>query len=206
VIFFTCLKVLNKLTSIYRKVIYNLAFSTHFKYFGKRTQLEISGQVHIGNNVYIGDNVTLIVEKGATLTIGDNSFIGESCYIKCFGGHIEIGQDVSINSKSFLNGCGNLKIGKNTRIGTQSIMIASNHKFDDPDVLYKDQITKQGISIGENIWFGARVTILDGVNISNNVVIGACSLVTKNINESGVYVGIPAKKLMKPHTSLSTDL
>ena len=199
-IFFTCLKVLNRFTAICRKMIYNFAFGTQFKYFGKNTKLEISGQVNIGKHVYIGDDVTLIVEKGASLTIGDHSFIGESCYIKCFGGKIEIGQDVSINSKSFLNGCGHLKIGNNTRIGTQTIMIASNHKFDDPDVLYKDQITKQGISIGENIWFGARVTILDGVNITDNVVIGACSLVTKNIDEVGVYVGMPAKKILSSST------
>lgn len=196
-IFFKCLKLLNWFSAQCRKSLYGMAFGSQFKYFGRRTKLEIAGKVSIGKNVYIGDDVTLIVESGASLIIGDNSFIGESCYIKCFGGKIEIGYDVSINSKSFLNGCGGLKIGNNTRIGTQSIMIASNHKFDDPDILVKDQITKQGISIGENIWFGARVTVLDGVTIANNSVIGACSLVSKNITEAGVYVGIPAKKLEK---------
>ena len=186
---------MNWFTAQCRKVVYNQAFATRFKYFGKGTTLEIAGQVRMGKNVYIGDQVSLIVEQGATLSIADNSFIGESCYIKCFGGKIEIGQNVSINSKSFLNGCGGLSIGDNTRIGTQSIMIASNHKFDDPEVLVKDQITKQGIQIGENIWFGARVTVLDGVNIANNVVVGACSLVSKSIPEAGVYVGTPAKKI-----------
>lgn len=175
-------------------MIYNLAFSTRFQYFGHGTQLDIRGQVNIGKNVYIGDHVTLIVEKGAVFTLGDHSFIGEHCYIKCFGGTVEIGHDVSINSKSFLNGCGGLSIGHNTRIGTQSILIASNHKFDDPNVLVKDHITKQGIRIGENVWFGARVTVLDGVDIADNIVVGACSLVSKHLTDTGVYVGIPAKK------------
>lgn len=196
-IFFKCLKVLNWFSTLCRKSLYNMAFSSQFKYFGKRTKLDISGQVRIGKNVYIGDDVTLIVENGASLVIGDNSFIGESCYIKCFGGKVEIGCDVSINSKSFLNGCGGLKIGDNTRIGTQSIMIASNHKFDDPDILFKDAITKEGIEIGQNVWFGARVTVLDGVHISDDLVVGACSLVSKNITEAGVYVGTPAKKLQQ---------
>ena len=88
-----------------------------------------------------------------------------------------------------------MKIGDNTRIGTQSIIIASNHKFDDPDVLVKDAITKKGVQLGENIWLGARVTVLDGVQIANDTVIGACSLVTKPLTESGVYVGVPAKKI-----------
>ncbi|NNH34609.1 acyltransferase [Acinetobacter sp. NIPH 2377] len=195
--FFKCLKLLNWFSVQCRKSLYGMVFGRRFKYFGRRTKLEIAGQVSIGKNVYIGDDVTIIVESGASLIIGDNSFIGESCYIKCFGGKIEIGHDVSINSKSFLNGCGGLKISNNTRIGTQSIMIASNHKFDDPEVLVKDQITKQGIVIGENIWFGARVTVLDGVSIADNSVVGACSLVSKSITEAGVYIGIPAKKLEK---------
>ena len=198
--FFKALKLLNWLSAQGRKLIYNLAFGTQFKYFGKNCCLEISGDVKIGKQVYIGDQVSLIVEKGAALHIADHSFIGESCYIKCFGGKIEIGHDVSINSKSFLNGCGGLKIGANTRIGTQTVMIASNHTFNDPEVLVKDQITKQGIVIGENIWFGARVTVLDGVTIADDCVIGACSLVSKNIAEAGVYVGIPAKKLEKSVT------
>ena len=194
-IFFKCLKVLNWFSTLCRKSLYNMAFSSQFKYFGKRTKLDISGQVHIGKNVYIGDDVTLIVENGASLVIGDNSFIGESCYIKCFGGQVEIGRDVSINSKSFLNGCGGLKIGDNTRIGTQSIIIASNHKFGEPDLLVKDAITKLGVSLGENIWLGARVTVLDGVTIPSNSVIGACSLVSKPLDEAGVYVGSPVKKI-----------
>ncbi len=193
--FFKALKLMHWFTAQCRKVIYNQAFATQFKYFGKACTLEIAGQVRIGKNVYIGDHVSLIVEQGATLTIADNSFIGESCYIKCFGGTIEIGQDVSINSKSFINGCGGVSIGNNTRIGTQSIIIASNHKFGEPDLLVKDAITKQGVNLGENIWLGARVTVLDGVVIPNDSVIGACSLVSKSLPESGVYVGIPAKKI-----------
>ena len=195
--FFKALKLMNWFTAQCRKLLYNQAFATRFKYFGKGTTLEIAGQVRMGKNVYIGDQVSLIVEQGATLSIADNSFIGESCYIKCFGGNISIGQDVSINSKSFINGCGGVSIGHNTRIGTQSIIIASNHKFDDPDILFKDAITKEGIEIGQNVWFGARVTVLDGVHISDDVVVGACSLVSKNITEAGVYVGTPAKKLQQ---------
>lgn len=193
--FFKTLKLMHWFTAQYRKAIYNLAFGTWFRYFGKHSTLEISGQVKIGKNVYIGDYVSIIVEPGASLTIADHSFIGENCYIKCFGGKIEIGRDVSINSKSYINGCGGVKIGDNTRIGTQSIIIASNHKFGEPDVLVKDQITKQGVSLGKNIWLGARVTVLDGVTILDNSVIGACSLVSKPLTEAGVYVGIPAKKI-----------
>lgn len=193
--FFKALKYMNWFAAQCRKMVYNMAFGTRFRYFGKGCTLEISGQVKIGKNVYIGDHVSLIVEQGASLEIADHSFIGENCYIKCFGGKVEIGKEVSINSKSYINGCGGVSIGDNTRIGTQSIIIASNHKFGEPDVLVKDAITKQGVSLGENIWLGARVTVLDGASIPNDSVIGACSLVSKPLAESGVYVGTPVKKI-----------
>lgn len=193
--FFIVLRLMDKFLSLFRRFFYNFIFNTKFSYFGKSTNLEIIGRVEVGNNVYIGNNVSIIVEEGASLVIGDNSFIGENCYIKCFGGNIRIGNCVSINSKSFLNGCGGLSIASNTRIGTQTIIIASNHKFDDPNILIKDSITKKGIEIGENVWFGARVTVLDGVKVCNDSVVGACSLVSKNIETKGVYVGIPIKKI-----------
>ena len=193
--FFKLLKLMNWFTAQCRQQFYNVAFGTKFRYFGKGCSVDISGQVKIGNNVYIGDHVSLIVEKDAVLEIAENSFIGENCYIKCFGGKVLIGKDVSINSKSYINGCGGITIGDNTRIGTQSILIASNHKFGEPDLLVKDAITKQGVSLGQNIWLGARVTVLDGVTIADDSVIGACSLVSKPLPESGVYVGIPTKKI-----------
>jgi len=187
---------MSKISSLFRNLFYNFLFRTKFNYFGGNVTVDILGKVKVGKNVYIGNNVTIIVEKNAKLIIGDNSFIGENCYIKCFGGEVCIGNDVSLNSKSYLNGCGGIMIGDNTRVGTQSIIIASNHNFENKNILIKDQgINKKGIIIGSNIWLGARVTILDGVEIPNDCVIGACSLVTKKIYEKGVYVGVPVKKI-----------
>ncbi|WP_336028229.1 acyltransferase [Acinetobacter pittii] len=195
-IFLKLIRLTNWFAVFLRTRIYNFIFGVKFKFFGSNTHLDVSGSISVGNNVYIGDNVNIIVEKGASLKIGDNSFIGESCYIKCFGGNIEIGHDVSINSKSYLNGCGNISIGNNTRIGTQTIIIASNHQFG-TNILVKDTIIKKGIKIGRNVWFGARVTVLDGVAVCDDSVIGAGAVVSKSIEVHGIYVGIPAKKVLK---------
>jgi len=50
-----------------------------------------------------------------------------------------------------------------------------------------------GVSIGENVWVGARVTILDGVTIGDNAIIGAHSLVTKDVPANTIVAGTPAK-------------
>ena len=52
---------------------------------------------------------------------------------------------------------------------------------------------KGGVEIGENCWIGARVTILDGVKIGNNSVVGAHSFVNKDVPENVVVAGCPAK-------------
>ena len=51
------------------------------------------------------------------------------------------------------------------------------------------------ITIGNDCWFGSNVTILPGVTIEDNVVVGAGSVVTKNLKSGAIYVGNPAKKL-----------
>lgn len=180
----------------FRTCFYSIALGTKLKKIGKNVKFDINGKAIFGKSLTIEDGATIIVEKGAELKIGDNVFIGESTCIKCYSGNIKIGDYVSINSKSFLNGAGGLVIGSNTRIGTQTVIISSNHIFEDKDVLIKDQGTSRaGIAIGKDVWLGARVTILDGVFIKDRIVVGACSLVNKTITENGVYVGIPARKV-----------
>lgn len=51
------------------------------------------------------------------------------------------------------------------------------------------------IEIGNNVVIGANVTILPDVRIGNNVVIGAGAVVAKNLEDGGVYAGIPAKRI-----------
>ena len=58
-------------------------------------------------------------------------------------------------------------------------------------------ILKKPVKIGDNVWVGARVTILPGVTIGDNVVIAAGSVVTKDCSSSGIYGVIPAKIIKK---------
>lgn len=51
------------------------------------------------------------------------------------------------------------------------------------------------ITVGNNVYIGSRCTILRGVTIGDNVIVGACSLVNKDLIQSGVYAGVPAKRI-----------
>jgi acetyltransferase-like isoleucine patch superfamily enzyme len=126
--------------------------------------------------------------------------IGKSCEIltgtilASYGGKIELGHNVSVNPYSVLYGHGGLRIGSNTRIASHTVIIPANHKFGTLNELIRTQgLSTQGITIGENVWIGTGVRVLDGVEIEDNCVVAAGAVVTKSIPKNSVVMGVPAK-------------
>lgn len=184
---------LKTILNIFRTLFYSFIWNISFKEVGKGVDLDLKGNITVGKNFRLGKGVSLIVEKGASLSIGDNVYIGTNSYIKCYGGKLIIGDNVSINAHAFINACGGVIINSDTRIGAKFVCIASNHIFSDRTTLMRKQgISRKGIEIGSNNWLGANVTVLDGVKISDDNVIGAGAIVTKSIDRTGIYVGVPA--------------
>lgn len=60
---------------------------------------------------------------------------------------------------------------------------------------YRDTFGYGRIVVGNNVYIGTRCTILRGVTIGDNVIVGACSLVNKDLPSGGVYAGVPAKRI-----------
>ena len=79
------------------------------------------------------------------------------------------------------------------------IYICTNHALDGEERL-KGLFNDKPINIGDNVWLGANVTVLPGVTIGKNSVIGAGSIVTKDIPENVVAVGNPCK-VVRPITA-----
>jgi len=114
-------------------------------------------------------------------------------------GFIKIGENCSLNPFCYLRGSSKgIVIGNNVRIGPRVSIIASNHKFNRLDKLIIGQgIEAYGIQIGNDIWIGANVTIVDGVKLSDGCIIAAGSVVTNSFEENSIIGGVPAKLLKK---------
>lgn len=119
--------------------------------------------------------------------IGDNTFVGP--FVEIQKGVI-IGKNCKIQSHSFL--CELVTIGNNTVIAHGVMFI--NDLFSIGRPAGGDKNFWKSTTVGNNVSIGSNATILP-VSICDNVVIGAGSVVTKNITESGVYAGNPAKKI-----------
>ncbi len=134
------------------------------------------------------------------IKVGKNFSLGEYCQLFCQdpenGSRLEIGDDVALNSFVMLNaGCGGtIDIGDNVVIGPMTVIRAANHRFNDPNVPIRAQGHRGGhIKIEDDVWLGAHVTVLPNVTIGRSSVIGAGSVVTKDIPPYSVAVGNPAK-------------
>lgn len=118
-------------------------------------------EVELGKNVFWRRGLHIIFDKGAKISIGDNTFFNYGCSI---------------------NGLGNVIIGENCLFGENVKLYDHNHKFNKKGI----PLAEQGFSIGEikignNCWLGSNVVVLKGTNIGDNCVIGAGCVVSGNI-------------------------
>ena len=139
------------------------------------------------NNCQIGKNVEIIEPVNLYgCKLGDNCFIGPFVEIQK---NVNIGNDTRIQSHSFI--CEGVIIGKHCFISHGTIF--TNDLFDSPSI--ENWIMRKTI-VGDNVRIGSNVTLLP-VNIGNNAIIGAGSVVTKDVPPNCVVAGNPAKVIKK---------
>ena len=151
---------------------------------------------HVGNNLYLDKNVQFLRNK-KNIKLHNNIAIKEGAKIcSCnSGAKIEIFDNVSIGYNTLIFSSKSITIGKNTMIGSHTSIIDSKHGNKiGLDMVNQDEIF-ESVEIGDDVWIGARVIILSGVIIEKRVVIGAGSVVTKNLDSGLIYAGVPAKKI-----------
>jgi len=143
-------------------------------------------QIH--ETVVFGEGVKVVQPVNLYgCNIGDNSFIGPFVEIQK---RVNIGANTKVQSHTFI--CELVDIGHHCFIGHGVMFI--NDLFENGGPAQGDQSKWKSTQIGNHVSIGSNATILP-INICDNVIIGAGAVVTKNITESGVYAGNPAKKL-----------
>lgn len=132
-----------------------------------------------GGKIIIGDNVSIeqdveIVAQGSVIIIGDNVFIGRGC---------------QIIAKKLIS------IGDDSLIASYCVIRDANHQIDLKHLVRLQHYDVSPIVIGQDVWIGSQSSIIMGAKINNGCVVGANSLINKELVEYGVYVGSPAKLL-----------
>lgn len=128
--------------------------------------------------------------------------VGEGCYIEppfhanLGGGHVHLGKYVYANFNLTMVDDTHIYVGDYTMIGPNVTVATAGHPIL-PELREKLYQYNMPVHIGRNCWIGAGAEILPGVTIGDNSVIGAGSVVTKDIPENVVAVGNPCRVLRK---------
>ena len=138
------------------------------------------------NNVKYGSNFQYIEPVNLyDCEFEDSVFVGPFVEIQ---NNVKIGSGTRVQSHSFI--CSQVVIGKDCFIGHGVMFV--NDKFSNGEVNFEPPF--EDTIIGNNVLIGSNATILP-ISICDDVIIGAGSVVTKDITKPGVYVGNPAKKI-----------
>jgi acetyltransferase-like isoleucine patch superfamily enzyme len=142
-------------------------------------------------------NIGLVIRyallKNLALSIGDNVSIHPDVYLLNIK-NLKIGNNVSIHPMSYIEASGGITIGNDVSIAHSTTIMSTSHKYMNLKINIKDQeVISNEVIICNNVWIGAKATILSGNKISSGSIIGAGAVVTKNIDENSIAVGVPAK-------------
>ena len=162
------------------------------------------GQIKLDKTAVIDPRANLVIDHPSAeeyvIEIGPGSIIKDYAMLCPRSGFIRIGRKCSVNPFCVLLGYGGITIGNHVRIAAHTSVIAFNHNFSDTSqTIYEQGNNAKGIRIEDDVWIGTGVRILDGVTIGKGAVIGAGSVVTKDIPAYSIAVGAPAKPIKQRH-------
>jgi galactoside O-acetyltransferase len=153
----------------------------------------LNGTVRIGK----GCRLERMVEISGNVEIGDNSVVGGFSYLSTMpAGRIAIGRDVLVNAHSVIGAMEYVGIGDHCIFAAYLHITDATHGMDEPEELIKHaNPTSAPVIIGQNVWLGSGVMVMMGTKIGDGAVVGAKSLVNKDIPPMSVAYGIPARAI-----------
>lgn len=151
----------------------------------------------LGKHVYLGDKVIVSgTADGGEISLGDRvQFYGNSFVETGKGARIRVGESTHVQPGCHLHAIlSDITIGKSVEIAADCAFYSYNHGMAPGLPIMEQPLeSKGGIVIGDGVWLGHRVIVLQGVTIGAGAVIAAGSVVTKDIPENAIAAGVPAK-------------
>ena len=128
--------------------------------------------------------------------VGEGAYIEPPLHANWGGKRVHLGKNVYANFNLTLVDDTEIYIGDNVMIGPNTVIATAGHPID-PELRLRITQYNKPVHIGNNCWLGANVVVMPGVSIGENTVVGAGSVVTKDIPAGVVAVGNPCR-VMRP--------
>ncbi len=130
-------------------------------------------------------------------SVGDNVSVKEGVYLLNVQ-NLSIGNNVSIHPMTYIEAAGGVTIGDDVSIAHSVTIMSATHNYSSKEMAIKDQgVELKPVVIENDVWIGAKSTILCGLTVSSGSIIGANSVVTKNVESDSIVAGAPAKLIKR---------
>lgn len=164
---------------------------------GKNISLRCPNRIRLGKRVAI-DEGCLIDARGdgdTGVIIGDEAIIGRHCAIQAKYGPIRIGRKTNVGPQCIMSGTNEIVLGEQLLIGPHCYIGGGCYHSDRTDIPMMQQgvYSRGPVIIEDDVWLGAGTVVLDGIHIGKGCIVGAGSVVTRNLPEYTVSVGVPAR-------------
>lgn len=162
------------------------------------------GKVRFDGTLLAAPSVRLFVARKATLSLGKRvviSYDSDMCAVE--GGNIHIGQGVYLGPRCMLSAHDAIRIGDGCLFGPDVKVFDNNHEFKKGIGIVKGRHRSAPVTIGKNVWLGANVVVLKGVDIGDGAVVGAGCIIRSNVPAGAVVGGehaleAPARGFERP--------
>ncbi|MFF5960963.1 acyltransferase [Streptomyces luteogriseus] len=144
------------------------------------------GEVRLGEDCFVAETAAVHPD---VLHLGDRSYIAAHAYVT---DTIRTGADCTVNPFTVVRGT--VTLGDGVRIGAHSSLLGFNHGSAPDLPVHRQPVTSRGITVGDDVWIGSHVVVVDGVTIGDHCVIGAGAVVTKDLPAWSVAAGNPARR------------
>lgn len=167
--------------------------------FLTRQQLLEMGFSEMGDNVLISDKASIYGAE--RITIGNHVRIDDFCVLSAGSGGIEIGNYVHIAVYVSLIGAGKITLSDFCGLSSKTAVYSSNDDYTGESLtnpMVPEKYTKvehSDVFFGRHALVGAGSIVLPGVTVGEGVSVGALSLVNKDLEPFGIYIGTPARRI-----------
>jgi acetyltransferase-like isoleucine patch superfamily enzyme len=152
-------------------------------------------RLHMEGLIRVGRWCKWDLQPQGQVTIGGGSCLSEGFHLFCQG-QVRIGRRVFINRDVSIAAYEYVEIGDECLLGPFVTIHDNEHVTDSREMPYRDQgFHTAPVKIGRNVLLGAKVSVLKGVTIGDDSIVGANAVVTSDIPPGSVAVGVPARLL-----------
>lgn len=166
---------------------------------GKHVTFRHPKKIRLGDCISI-DEGSLLDASGTSkegIVIGNDVIVSRNCVIQGKTGSVKIDDRADIGCNVVISSVSGIHIGKSTLIAANCCIGGARYysKVKDKPMMDQGVYSKGPIVIGDDVWIGAGAIILDGVKLGHGCIVGAGSVVTKEVPEYAIVTGVPAKIL-----------